>query len=731
MHPSKARYVTACQQLLALGAVLAVLAPATGVISLDVIAQHPRSTEPAHSVTARSPEQARSDARPAAVPSAPVDAVVEEVPLSPVPAKASTEVISAPTEIDGLGTVGVTWSAESAVADGDLSVTVRTRKDGTWSRWSDLPYDADHGPDPGSAEAAAVRPGTDALVVGDVDSVQVRAVGKGASTPADMKLAVIDPGKETTSTVEDPAIDTSTIEKPGDSGLAGGIALRAASVITAKPKIFSRAQWGADERLRDKSSLHYFEVHAGFVHHTVNANNYSRAAVPGIIRSIYAYHTQSKGWSDIGYNFLVDRFGRIWEGRYGGVSLPVVGAHTRGYNDYAFAMSAIGNYETARPSAAVLDAYARLFAWKLSLHGVDVSSTRQVVGSKAFRAINGHRDAGQTACPGKYLYAQIPHIRTLAAGYQASWTGRQRDADAVSTPYPDLFLRRTSDKAGFLLPTQGLLRFAPAVIAKAGGWNTKDTVIASSDLTGDGKGDVFARSASSGISLVYPGDGAGHFGTGIKSTSQFRSVDQITAVGDLDGDRRNDLVARNPANGRLRLYSGTGTGGFTSTRISTACRCTGSRHRGSRVAAPRQGPGSARCSGGAARHLSQFRRDHRVRRLHPRRASGPVDAQGQHREGVRLPEPWWGRPRSLAGSIDRVGRYRTDQCRQPGRRRSGRHPGPPWRQPRGDGEPGDLERQRPGVDRTQLLQGERAAECRRLGSRRRRRPHPPHGLRRP
>ena len=116
--------------------------------------------------------------------------------------------------------------------------------------------------------------------------------------------------------------------------------------------IYSRAQWGADEQhARASRSLHYGEVHAGFVHHTVNANNYTRAEVPAILRSIYAYHTQSRGWSDIGYNFLVDRFGRIWEGRYGGVDRPVVGAHTLGYNDDSFAMSAIGNFEIAQPPA--------------------------------------------------------------------------------------------------------------------------------------------------------------------------------------------------------------------------------------------------------------------------------------------------------------------------------------------------------------------------------------------
>ena len=97
----------------------------------------------------------------------------------------------------------------------------------------------------------------------------------------------------------------------------------------------------------------------------MNANDYTRAEVPALLRSIYAYHTQSRGWSDIGYNYLVDRFGRIWEGRYGGIDRPVVGAHTLNYNDWSFAMSAIGSYDIKQPSRAMVEAYGALFAWKL------------------------------------------------------------------------------------------------------------------------------------------------------------------------------------------------------------------------------------------------------------------------------------------------------------------------------------------------------------------------------
>ena len=149
---------------------------------------------------------------------------------------------------------------------------------------------------------------------------------------------------------------------------------------------------------------------------------------PALLRSIYAYHVKSRGWSDIGYNYLIDRFGRIWEGRYGGVDRPVVGAHTLGYNDDSFAASAIGNYQIAKPSKAMIQAYAALFAWKLSLHGVDAASTHQWVTKTWFQAINGHRDAASTAVPGPVPLPQDPEDPASwppppsAAGPVGSWS---------------------------------------------------------------------------------------------------------------------------------------------------------------------------------------------------------------------------------------------------------------------------------------------------------------------
>ena len=581
MRPSQARFVTACQQLLALGVVLAVLTPAASVISIDVVGKAPSGAGTRHSPgDAAFAAYTREASRPSVLPDEVVDAKVRQFPLTaPAGVKAAPRAIAAratstpagqsvtsrPEPVEGYGAVGVTWAQGQRPSEEDLGFEVRTRTDAAWSEWTTLPYDPEHGPDPESEEGRRARPGTDVLLVGRVDQVQVRSDSTQGALPADMTMAVIAPGQAARTTTEPAAIQTAGAETDApleDEATAAGEAEALdlqATGFTPKPVIYSRKQWGADERMRDRGSLHYHEVHAGFVHHTVNANDYTRAEVPGILRSIYAYHTRSLGWSDVGYNFLVDKFGRIWEGRAGGVDRPVVGAHTLGYNDWSFAMSAIGNFETVGPRDAMLQAYGSLFAWKLSLHGVDPSSDRQRVGSRYFRAINGHRDAGQTACPGRYLYAKIPVIRQYAARAQRGWGGRELKSDLASTDNPDLIARRASDGQAFIVPTGGLLSLQKPV-AQAGILAGTDAVVGSPDLTGDGLGDLVVRSTN-GTATVRPGSTSG-FGGPIKSTPAFAGRDLLTAVGDLDEDGHNDLVARNTTNGVLNAYLGDGTGAF-------------------------------------------------------------------------------------------------------------------------------------------------------------------------
>jgi hypothetical protein len=582
MQPSQARFVTVCQQLLALGVVLALLTPAAGVISLDVVPD--RSSGGATAAAVPMAAYARAATVPSKVPTEAVDAKVQEYSLT-APAGAriapgrlkarsvirpsgASEVTSRPLPVTGYGAVGVTWQPGRTVADDDIAVQARTADGTDWSAWTDVEYHDDHGPDPGSAEAAHSRPGTEPLLVGDVDEVQVR-VATDAAAPSDMKLAVIDPGQAPSSARELPAIDTAELAGEDDVEPAAvstqggdGLALSAAT-YTPKPRIYSRGQWGADERMRDKGSLHYFEVHAGFVHHTVNANNYTRAQVPGILRSIYAYHTRSRGWSDVGYNFLVDRFGRIWEGRYGGVDRPVVGAHTLGYNDNAFAMSAIGNFELRRPSNAMLQAYGALFAWKLSLHGVNAASTRQWVTKRNFKAINGHRDAASTACPGKYLYARIPQIRQLASQVQKGWSGRQLESDLAGSDHPDLIVRRKSDGMAFVLPIRPSGSSYKIGKPIRTGFNMKKIAVFfnAGDWDRDGKSDLIFRNSTNGALYLKRGLGNGTFAPAKRVGSGFAGVRLLAAVGDMTGDGWPDLMGQ-PRGGAMRIYPGNGIAGF-------------------------------------------------------------------------------------------------------------------------------------------------------------------------
>ncbi len=581
MRIVKERFVTICQQLLAFGVVLAVLTPAAGVVSLDIVGDD-------HSAVGTAAASTVS----ATVPTGVVDSSVTEVPLTNVDGDtaalagrtvlgaslSSSRVTSRPRAVSGYAAVGVTWQAGQDFDEGQIDLRVRTRTGEVWSDWQELEYHDEHGPDAGSAEARTARPGTEPMFVGEVDDVQIKAHTDGTPLPADLSAALITPGNPAETSSEHPSLEgAGPLDGAGQGDQDGdfsvqdddqALSLRAASRTIAQPTIFSRAQWGANEKLRGQGQPSYGSISAGFVHHTVNANNYTEDEVPGIIRSIYAYHVQSRGWSDIGYNFLVDRFGRIWEGRYGGVDKPVIGAHTLNYNQYSFAMSAIGNYETTKPSDAMLRAYGQLFAWKLSLHGVNPASTSQRVGSSTFQAINGHRDAGSTACPGKHLYAQLPLIRTYAS--QAAPAGPTPiklenptlQTNLMGTAHPDLVVRRASDGRALIIPTGGLSSFGTRTTVGKRAWTRKADVVVTPDVTGDGQVDILTA-AKSGVAKVRPGKGSGRFAKAIRTVKTMRGHTLLAGVGDVNGDARNDLVARHQ--GRLVLFAGTSKGGFSRT----------------------------------------------------------------------------------------------------------------------------------------------------------------------
>jgi uncharacterized protein with LGFP repeats len=169
-------------------------------------------------------------------------------------------------------------------------------------------------------------------------------------------------------------------------------------------------------------------VQLAFVHHTENPNGYGAAEVPEMLRSIYVFHRYGRGWNDIGYNFVIDRFGRIFEARAGGIDEPVIGAHAGGYNAYSTGIAMLGTYSAQDISPAARTALEHLLAWKLSLHGAPAQGhvTVRVTADGAVYSrypahtpvslprVAGHRDADSTECPGDALYGELAGARRAA-----------------------------------------------------------------------------------------------------------------------------------------------------------------------------------------------------------------------------------------------------------------------------------------------------------------------------
>jgi hypothetical protein len=316
-----------------------------------------------------------------------------------------------PTEAFRL--LGVSWTPD--VKAPRIAVEVRTRRATSWSEWQQLEVEgvvaAPRGALAPSDDGAGTRAGTEPLYTGPSSGVQVRVDLISGELPADLRVDLVEPGTSDA--------DSSVLAQPMSA---------AASAVT-QPAIVTRAQWGADESLRNGFAGYGETIKAGFVHHTTGASDYTSAEVPGMIRAIYAYHTQTLGWSDIGYNFLVDRFGRLYEGRWGGMDRPVIGAHTGGFNTNTVGVAALGDHETSPVPEAVMTGFGQLLGWKLGLYGADPygrvtltsgggDSNRYPAGQAVeFNVVSGHRDASFTLCPGQYLYPRLSEIRSEAAAF--------------------------------------------------------------------------------------------------------------------------------------------------------------------------------------------------------------------------------------------------------------------------------------------------------------------------
>ncbi len=196
--------------------------------------------------------------------------------------------------------------------------------------------------------------------------------------------------------------------------------------IANAPPIIPRLSWGADESIRRVKPQVMPTIHFAVVHHTAGTNDYTATQSAAIVRGIELYHVQANGWNDIGYNFLVDKYGQVFEGRFGGVDKAIVGAHAMGFNAGSVGIAVLGDYGASPLPAAAKTSLEQLLAWKLDVAHVDpLSSLSWVSGGNPrfpsgvavqLRAIAGHRETNFTDCPGDALYARLPEIaRDVAA----------------------------------------------------------------------------------------------------------------------------------------------------------------------------------------------------------------------------------------------------------------------------------------------------------------------------
>lgn len=388
--------------------------------------------------------------------------------------------------------VGVVWDNPDSELYGRVQVRTRTVANGDWSGWQDVEtHNHEHAADPDTAEGASgrVRGSTAPLWVGNSDGVEVRVQAEEderATAPGDsplprgLHLELVDPGADAPpagappagappagAPVGDPrlsALEGAGVDDPhvgqlspeaavtsavnADLAPLGALEIpalsqeetereflaarpgeqRAKPYIGARPRIVTRRGWGANENLRERGFVYTKKVKAAFVHHTASGNNYSCSQAPSVIRGIYRYHVVSSGWRDIGYNFLVDKCGNIYEGRAGGVAKAVRGAHTRGFNTNSMGIAVLGSFGDTKPSSAAVQAIARLTAWKLGLYGANPRGKTYLTSgggnlyqkgkSVRLNVISGHRDGFATECPGKLLYGKLGSARKEAAGYQ-------------------------------------------------------------------------------------------------------------------------------------------------------------------------------------------------------------------------------------------------------------------------------------------------------------------------
>ena len=391
--------------------------------------------------------------------------------------QADAALLTDPLEVDRFFVAGFTWTGGADLPDG-VRIYLRVRENGTWSPWY-LNEAADAGRDDRATS------GTGEFVTGGADAIQASVVG--SSLPAGLKLALVPSrpqGEEvlgaddltTTQAAPTPVIEDASatenqgtqvdpvamtlpaspasVTRPAAASFAAPAAAPAAVPVVAPAAttanglpvaVTTRAEWGANASYMSWDPEYARAGHV-VVHHTAGTSSYSAGQSASIVRGIYYYHAVTLDWGDIGYNFLVDKFGTVFEGRSGSVAAPAgrmsIGAHARGVNTGTMGISMMGDYSTVSPSDAQLSSVGKMAGWFLKRAGIsDVTgwaglhvwtTERYQAGSTiSMPRILGHRDVGYTTCPGNVGYSKLGAIRAIAKAQGSSPQGGSSSASST------------------------------------------------------------------------------------------------------------------------------------------------------------------------------------------------------------------------------------------------------------------------------------------------------------
>ncbi|MEV0949828.1 N-acetylmuramoyl-L-alanine amidase [Promicromonospora sp. NPDC050249] len=346
----------------------------------------------------------------------------------------------------GFQTVGLRWPAAIDAAMPELQVRALAA-DGAWGEWAHLEKSSDV-PDGEQTEFMSAP-----VHVGDSVAVQVATVNPTATLPEGAELTLVASDQVSTAAAKTSGTVAATSDTPGPTIITraewGAAPPRAIPECPPDGAISTPGtSWGAGDRLE-----------GAVVHHTVNPNDYATVAeAMQLIRNDQAYHQESNGWCDIGYNFLVDKWGNIYEGAQGSIDAPIIGAHAGGFNNRTVGVSMLGTFMSEAPSAEQMDGVAQIAGFRLAEYGVDPAQSatftsagltdtgrydagEQVVLPRVF----GHRDTHYTACPGDLGYPQLASIQAATADYAEQYAEYpEQTFNLVQAIYRDSFGREAT-----------------------------------------------------------------------------------------------------------------------------------------------------------------------------------------------------------------------------------------------------------------------------------------------